>query len=854
MKSGEQKSGRFVLISISACITGLVLLLLYYKKGYLSPNGSNIAWEDAQIQYLDFFNYLKNVLRGEDSLLYSMQKGLGGSGLALFAYYLASPLNAFVVFTPRESIPLFLNLLFVGKAMLAATAFAVFLTGRFGRQLSGAYTVIFSVSYALMQYSIAQASNIMWMDGVYMLPLILLAVYRLIRKGRTAGLSLTIALSVLFNWYTGGINCLFAGLWFFAELMFYRIETGRRADRWIIEKILLFGVSVLLGLGLSMWLFLPNYFALRSGKGAEFLLSGFRGTFLGNIVATLQNHTIGATSTQGSAALFSGSLVLLGVLSLFRSKLFSTKEKIAAGVIAGTALLTLYFQPFVYMFSLLQFPNGHWYRYSYVDIFVFLFMAAAFFSRYRGGVEGARLLQNGAILAGVLLMLDYVHPVWDRGNVCYTVLALLGITVCVWWYGRGKGRQRVMAAALLCIVAVTELAVNANALMNVYRSRLSSDQYREYAKSMTAFWENLKTEDSGVYRISQTFYRDQAGSKISPFLNDGLAYGFPTTACYTSCTENVQLELMERLGYRKWVDTLCVVNTSVLPADSLLGVKYIASNYPINGLDEVYGDQQYMGKTLYRNPYALPLLYLVKAVNEECEYQGNPFSYQNQLCRAISSEDRDVFVPLTSTESEGEKSISYTLTLPQESCAVYGNFVMPDVNYATIAIDGEYWMTYAGWLSSSVFYVPVSEDKREVVISIEADKKPEISEAQFYYTDLAVLKSMHDNVEKNNTVSQVVFENGNIECSAYSDGTRALQTSVMDTDGWEITVNGEKVAAEQMEGMLRVPLARGENTVRMKYHVPGLIQGITVSVFSVLLLIGTELFFRRRRNQPDRAE
>ena len=73
------------------------------------------------------------------------------------------------------------------KLSTASFTFCWFLTGRFHKHFSAGNTsiknfsmVILSVSYGLCQYSIAQSCNLMWLDGVYMLPLILLGVYHMV--------------------------------------------------------------------------------------------------------------------------------------------------------------------------------------------------------------------------------------------------------------------------------------------------------------------------------------------------------------------------------------------------------------------------------------------------------------------------------------------------------------------------------------------------------------------------------------------------------------------------------------------------------------------------------------------------
>ena len=41
-----------------------------------------------------------------------------------------------------------------------------------------------SISYGFMQYNIAQSNNILWLDGVYMLPIILAGIETVFRKNK----------------------------------------------------------------------------------------------------------------------------------------------------------------------------------------------------------------------------------------------------------------------------------------------------------------------------------------------------------------------------------------------------------------------------------------------------------------------------------------------------------------------------------------------------------------------------------------------------------------------------------------------------------------------------------------------
>lgn len=210
---------------ISFIFTSSIIIILFIIKGYAPFGENSLAWMDANIQYLDFFSYLKDIISGENDILYTFSKTLGGPGIAVFSYYLSSPFNLLVVFFEQKDLHVFFDLLVLLKLSLAALIFSLYLIKRFEANLQNELNffkcctiVILSVSYALSQYSIAQCSNIMWLDGVYMLPLTLLGVYYIVQGRRGFLLCSSVALTTIFNWYVSGINCLFSGFWLFFEI------------------------------------------------------------------------------------------------------------------------------------------------------------------------------------------------------------------------------------------------------------------------------------------------------------------------------------------------------------------------------------------------------------------------------------------------------------------------------------------------------------------------------------------------------------------------------------------------------------------------------------------------------------
>ena len=146
---------RFLICAIAMGVTCFVTFLLMIHNELTPLGSSSLAAFDCKIQYLDFFNYYKDVLTGHNRIGYSLTKGLGGNGVGLFSYYLASPLNLLMYFFDGTQANTVIDLLIFIKIGLAAAACAYFLQVRLYDRLFPFFTVLLSTGYGLMHYSFA---------------------------------------------------------------------------------------------------------------------------------------------------------------------------------------------------------------------------------------------------------------------------------------------------------------------------------------------------------------------------------------------------------------------------------------------------------------------------------------------------------------------------------------------------------------------------------------------------------------------------------------------------------------------------------------------------------------------------
>ena len=819
-----------------AFVISFVFMIVLYRVYHYAPFGNqSLAWMDANIQYLDFFAFLKDVIHGKNSIGYTLANTLGGTYYGVFSYYLASPLNLLIVFFEKEQLHSFFDLLVAIKLSLAAAAAAYYLQIRFRLPL---YLVLcLSFSYAFGQYSFAQASNIMWLDGVYLLPVILAGVYKNITEQGSRLLSVSVALSVIFNWYSGGINCLFSIFYFVPEFFLLEEEKSfilfaRRLFRYI--------VAMFIGLCISAFLFLPSVALLRDGVGKGFDWNRFSTGFDGNILSVIQYYTLGAASDKDHVALYCGSLPLLGCLLFNFDKVLDHKKRTVLKGLLAFAVLVFYWQPLFLLFSLLKDASSYWFRYAYIGIFSLLFIAAHYYETVKDGTTIETTSKPVVWFVLGLFFLNYNKPAVELKTIYFTAAFLFLVYFCIRKLTVKDSAKGVTVWLMIFLIAVTltELGRNGKLLMERYRNE-NVDQFIRYEKNTQALIDKIKGHDPGYFRISQTSTRGTGPSGLTAHYNEPVAFHYPSISSYTSCPDNSQMRFLDRVGYRTEFERITVVNTSVIGADALLGVKYILSRYPIRGLAEVkrLSVPQY-DKKAYVNKFALPMAFTFKK-NQLQELNAdslNPFEYQNALYSQLIGKPVKLYKPVSFTRKQRENSMVYTLSVPSDDHVIYGNLPWNQNMEGEIFKDNKCITGYATWLSPSVFYIPVSNNEKKVRLELKTKDGLHIKEEQFYALDLRSLEEVSKKINARK-VNNLSLKNENIKCVVNGSEDELLYLSVPYHKGWNIIRNGKIIKPDLFGNCLMlVPLENGENVIDMHYSIPLFKEGCIISVLGLAFL------------------
>ena len=581
--------------ALSFLIPDLVMLWAFAAMDMAPWGDKTILISDMSTQYVDFFCALKN-----GDLFFSWSKALGTAYIGVFSYYVSSPLSLLTLFVPNEAMPVGLLCLMVLKVALAGLSFSLYAKRRF--PIPGTAVVFGAVCYALMSYNAVYAVCVMWLDGVIWLPLILLALERIL-AGRSIGPFIA-ALTACFisTWYISYMVGIFCAVYLCARLVVLRPSREK-----LVRALGRFFGGAACALGLTAWMWLPTFLAMFNGK-----FSGVNASYPGLLLTTpldlLGQLRAGQYSSIGYDArpyIFCGTAAAVLAAAYFFQRRFSLREKLTHGAVLVLLAASLLLSPLDKTWHLFQRPNWFPFRYSFVVSFFLVYLAAQ------------------------------ALPV-----------VLRGLRERV-----GRRTEQIIAVALICLT-VLELSVNTVSILAGLEQQYGSDSYSAYQSGYAA---NAALRLAAREDAGDGFFR--MGATEDRGFNSPLAFGYAGLTHYSSLYNYDVNVLTRRLGFaQSWM--WCAYYGSTPVTDALLGVRYVVSQDELPGYEAV----AHAGElTLWKAPDALPLAFFASDSTEALTRE-NPFRRQNGVLSVLTGEVVAVFAPVEALEEIQPGETVYTVT------------------------------------------------------------------------------------------------------------------------------------------------------------------------------------------------
>lgn len=864
---------RYILWGLAAAGLSMCAVLICFAALRVYPFGNySVLTNDAYIQYADYFRYLKEVMNGNASIAYSFSKSLGGSLIALFGYYLSSPFNLLLYFFKIDQIESFVLVITILKVGLCGFTFCLFIRSRL-KDIRPVFAVAASLAYAFTQYNVGQLSNISWLDGVYILPVILWAIWRYVSENKKGMLYASIALSIIFNWYTGYMNCLFAVIYFLYEQIMWNYAHENLTLKKTFFQFVRFCFVELLGVMLSCAFFIPVVLGQSGGRSIldegifDFGTNGsFINIFRGFMIGT---PNMGLTVSDPTITLFCGVFVLICCIYFFCHKDIKPYQKIGGGALIGVMVLSQFIQPLEHIWCGFKFANAFQFRFAYITIFTIIFVAAQAMEKFFE-FDVRKFAKICFLCIGVFLIFDAIKPYGSITLWIQTGL-LVFYALAVWFVFRYSKCRRV-GLALLGMVFYFEILANGYwVASDVYRK--PAGEYAAYSEAQARLVEKIKSYDNApFYRIEQNENRDKKRSDSSFFANESLAYGYSGIQQYSSSYDKNTADFIAALGYCKgYFPTF--YNQPILSSDSLLGIKYLMSTEEYYGMEKVRKIGEENGKSVYVNPYALSLGFGVDAgvldqigLGSQFDIStittDNPFEFQNKVYSAILGKAVEIYEPVKAVyhyDVDSENAV-YELEGVRADDIVYG-YTRSVLDAVPMYINNKFVCYYRNaWGNMGVYPISVSQEDREVCFKTkgyDADQKTEwlrkMREAEAGYSEDApdalwiesVYYKFNPDVFKeaiaaiqSDSIEVETIRDGYVRGTYTSDKDGWLMFTIAADDGWKASVNGETVQIEEgVNTFVTIPVKAGSNSIELSYTLKGEKAGWIISILSVLIFV-----------------
>lgn len=885
-------SNRFVVLSMLVAFVGIMFVYLVFK---LFPFGDyTVLRMDLYHQYGPLFVEFYDRITQHKSFLYSWQSGGGSSFLGNYFNYLSSPLSLLVFLFDREQVGYAISTLVVVKGLLSAGTFTYFIKKSLNRHSYA--SAAFGVFYAFNGYFLAYYWNIMWIDGMILLPLIALGIERIINEGKGKTYIISLALLMYCSYYMGYMACIFSVAYF---LMYYfahysasdtYTKLPKKAN--IFKKItnskfltsgVRFGIASILTAALCACFLIPVYFILQSCSAtSDTFPSAMTSEF--DLLNMVSSHLAGLETTIRSSGddvlpnIYCGILAVLLVPLYLVNKDIRLKEKVAYVLMIVFFVFSFDCNMTNFIWHAMHFPNDLPYRFSYMYVFIMLIMA------FRGLMHIKSINYKDIMATGMgallIILILQKFPTNKINNLSiYLSIGMVMIwTLVLLMIKKGHFSKLVIGVTILCMTFCEVIIGDSN-------SYLFTEEQRPYTANMQTYknaFDYLKKTDKDFYRTELTYL----DTRMDPCL-----YGYNGMSIFSSMAYEDYSQSQYSLGMFGNRINSYTYNTQTPVYNMMFALKYLvksdeSSDPSSEYYTKVYTTEDKRETEVYKNDYYLPIAFTASSNLENWDNsEGNPFDVQENLID-LAAGVSNVFIPVEYVSTEA-------FTVDCEDVTENGTYIYDGAgedNYGTIDIDvravndGNMFVYIACDSIENVNYY--WDDEQESIY--QNINEPYIKDLGYHNAgdivtisldlsgtdnDGAAFQIYAYNVDKNVLDSAYeLLSLGQLNIEKYSDtkleGTinagfdGYLYTSIPYDEGWEIYIDDVKAktfSLGQRRNMvadkekvnsnchLCTTIKQGEHKVKLVYKPKGQKYGLVISAGAAVVLAGFELFKNRRK-------
>ena len=796
----------------------LVLVVIFAQRGIFPFGEECFLRTDMYHQYAPFFSEFQYKLTHGGSLLYSWDIGMGVNFSALYAYYLASPMNWLVALCPRQFLIEFMTVLIVIKTGLSGLFFTWYLRKHTGTREFG--SCFFGIFYALSGYMAAYSWNIMWLDCILLFPVILFGLERLVKEKKGMVYCIALGLSILSNYYISIMICIFMVIYAAVLVILYPPKKGKEfaatAGRFTLYSLLAGGLAAVV--------LLPEIYALQATASGNFDFPKTVSSYF-SIFDMIARH-IGNVQTEIGLDhwpnIYCGVAVLMLLLLYLGNKNIKIKEK----AVYFSLLLFFYASFSVNVLNFIwhgfHYPNSLPCRQSFIYIALVLVMC------YKAYLELKNTPWKHIVMAfwGAAAFVILAEKLVDNEEqfhfaVFYAAILFLALyTGCIYLYHSRKWCRDGVLLAVLGLV-FCESAVNMAVTSIPTTSRTA------YVK------DNEDTMLLADSIRSSVFYRIEKGESRTK--NDGAWMNFPSASLFSSVASAAMSDFFKSVGCESSTNAYSVKGSTPF-IDALFAARYgiYPDQQPADSLKEQIGRQGSMW--LYENKHTLPVGFVMPQDMETNWVldSGNPANVQNDLSSVLGVSN--LLVPAEGV-SEGKK-----LTFTADASGDYYVYVTNKKVEEVSAEIGERSLSFDNVDRGYFLELGYLPKGQEVILQSQTDGNPAM-QAEIWRFDPEAMEEIYQCLSKSPLELSSWTDTG-LAGSINTPEGGTMFTSIPYDKGWKIWVDGTAVSGRPVfDAFLGVDLEPGEHKIRLSYEPQGLktgavITGVSAAAVAALAVCG----------------
>jgi len=867
---------------------------------HITPFGNHtLMISDAKALYINYLSYSGRLVQGLEGFTYSFEKGLGGNMLPHMGGTMTNPLFALMALFNISDYPIAFTLISTLNFCVCGLTMYILLAGLFGHKRSN---LIFSTSYALSGFMVANVFQVIFFTGCHALPLMVLGLKKIFDGKNPLLYIFAIAYATVTSSYFGFTICVFSFLLFLVTMWCRKDELRGR-------KLAIFGnygISSLCAGLLPIMVWLPGYMGIMGGRADQTKITDFSFQEKMPFIEIFSKLFTGANSTSqlvnGLPNIFVGLLPVALVILFFMNKKVSKRVKTAAGVVLGFYLLSFYIIAFDMLMHGGTTTNWFNFRYSYIFSFTLLIIAA-YEWQFVDDLSFKDLKYAFIGLAVATLVVFSKKYEYIMGSEILLDFVLLLVIFLAYRLYKNKPEfnpKHTFEAVTLFIVCISLCLNYTISTKNIQEWELKEDKYKQTVEAVDPLITAVKNVDTD-------FYRMEVNHQLSGTCgNDPMLYGYNGVGHGGSNERNFVRQELFKLGVQ-WFDMRNYYSQGIPAAtDTLLGIKYLMADEDMSeekgyqritdmkqfGLD--FGDAVVYDS--FKNNNALPIAFVAEDDVNALELTDDDlFDNLNRVWQEISGENKYVFLEendisfrtlnlSASSEIDAEEARELTriydeqaaqneesISDTDESAELAVNdyhIIMKEapmfassVEFSFTAVqDGPVYVYHRGALmqgagnaESLVEYMGYYHKGEEVkgYLAVQGDYVNKVTFEEYAgrfrvaYADIDALESLSHVVSERHSSIEKIKDSHLKGTMTLNEGQELLFTIPWD-EGWTCYVDGQKTELTKVLGVfMAAKAAPGEHTYEMVYTPGGLTLGTRISLGALIVLVLYMLFGRK---------